>query len=217
MKKLFPILLLCALLLVGCAKKEAVPEGSGSAETVTEQTAAGKKDKPAPKSDKAKTTAAPAQESAPAQTSSPQGMSDSAKPTSNPNPTVPDPTPTPKIEDWNDAEDAQQQILDIISVNPVGNWMDKTTGAMMVIDGDFRGSILLTQKDGSSTVWTFTGKYDPTSGVLSYTDGVRQTVGQGGMKTDYENSAGSLTVKDGNLVWTDANEKTTITFVRDES
>ena len=69
----------------------------------------------------------------------------------------------------------------------------------------------------SSTVWTFTGTYDPQSGVLSYTDGLRQTVGAGGMKTDYENSAGSLSVKDGNLVWTDAHEKTSITFVRDES
>ena len=228
MKNLLPILLLCALLLVGCGKRDAAPETSGSAETVIEQTA-GEKDKSAAKSDKAKTTAAPAAESAaPAKetaaaassappSSGKSAASETPKPSAAANPTVPDPTPTPKIEDWDDAEDAQQQILDIISVNPVGNWMDQTTGAMMVIDGDFRGSILLTQKDGSSTVWVFTGEYDPQSGVLSYTDGMKQTVGQGGMKTDYENSAGSLTVKDGNLVWTDAHEKTTITFERDES
>ena len=226
MKKLLPVLLLCALLLVGCGKKDAAPEGSGSAGAATEQTTSGKKDSPASKTEKTKASAAPAAESAapakesaaaasraPASSGS-SGASETAKPA---NPTVPDPTPTPKIADWDDAEAAQQQIVDLLSVNPVGNWMDKTTGAMMVIDGDFRGSILLAQKDGSSTVWTFTGTYDPQSGVLSYTDGLRQTVGAGGMKTDYENSAGSLSVKDGNLVWTDAHEKTSITFVRDES
>ena len=50
MKKLIPILLLCALLLFGCAKKETAPEGSGSAGTETGQTAE-KKDQPASKSE----------------------------------------------------------------------------------------------------------------------------------------------------------------------
>lgn len=215
MKKLLPILLLCALLLVGCAKKETAPEGSGSAEAATEQTASGAKDKPASKSDKTKPSAAPVQESSAA--SSPQSGSERAKPSSKPNPTVPDPTPTPKIEDWSDAEAAQQQLLELISVNPVGNWIDSSTGAMMVIDGEFHGSILITQKDGSSSVWAFTGEYDPTSGVLSYTDGLKQTVGSGGMKTEYQNSAGSVVVKDGKLVWTDAHETRSITFTRDET
>ena len=214
MKKLFPILILCALLLVGCAKKEAAPEGSGSAEPVVEQTASGAKDKSASKPGKTKPTAAPAQESSAAV--SPQS-GESAKPSSKPNPTVPDPTPTPKIEDWDDAEAAQQQIMDLISVNPVGNWIDSATGAMMVIDGEFHGSILITQKDGSSSVWAFTGEYDPTSGVLSYSDGLKQTVGSGGMKTAYQNSSGSVVVRDGKLVWSDAHESKSITFTRDET
>ena len=71
--------------------------------------------------------------------------------------------------------------------------------------------------DGSTAVWVFTGHYDESAGVLSYSDGMKQVQSAEGLKTAYQNSKGTLTVKDGALVWKDGNESKSITFQRDES
>ena len=149
MKKRLPVLLLCALLLLSaCGKKQAEPVGSISAEEMSETQPKQGAKKTGKNSKNAKETAAPKTTASPSGGKSSGGKSSPAA------------TPTPKVESWADVQALQEQLAEVIAVNPVGNWIDKSTGAAMVIDEGFRGSILLTQKDGTNTIWTFTGKYD---------------------------------------------------------
>lgn len=203
MKKWLPILLLCALMLLSaCGKKQAEPVGSISAEE-TAETQTQKNTKKTNKASKnAKETAMPGT------TAAPSNGKSSGK-------TSPSATPTPKVENWADVQELQEQLAELIAVNPVGNWIDKSTGAAMVIDEEFRGSILLTQKDGTNVVWTFTGKYDLERAELTYTDCQKLVQNASGLQTVYENGKGTLSAKDGGLVWVDETGNQTITFERD--
>lgn len=208
MKKRLAVLLLCALtLLSACGKKHAEPAGSGSAEeTVEAQT---KKDaKKTGKSTKnTKETAAPNSTAAPSNGKSGSGASGGK--------TAPAATPTPKIETWEELEDYQKQMTELIAVNPVGNWIDRNTGAAMVIDEEFHGSILLAQPDGTNVFWVFTGVYDLERAVLTCTDCKKLVQSASGMKTVYENGVGTFTAKDDGLVWVDETGNQTMTFERD--
>ena len=149
MKKLLAVLLLCALtLLSACGKKHAEPAGSGSAEETVEAQTKQDAKKTGKNTKNSKETVAPDASAAP--TNGKSGSKTSGGKTD------PAATPTPKIETWEDLEAFQQQMTELIAVNPVGNWIDKSTGAAMVIDEDFHGSILLAQADGSTVFWTFT-------------------------------------------------------------
>lgn len=199
MKKRLPILLLCALLLLSaCGKKQAEPVGSISAEETSETQPKQDAKKTGKNSKNAKETAAPKT------TASPSGGKSS-----------PAATPTPKVESWADVQELQEQLAEVIAVNPVGNWIDRSTGAAMVIDEEFRGSVLLTQKDGTNMFWTFTGKYDLERAELTYTDGRKLVQSAGGMKTVYENGSGTLSARENGLVWIDETGNQTMTFERD--
>lgn len=213
MKKSLPILILCMLLVLpACGKKQATPEGSGSAEqTIVADTSGKSISKPGKSGNgHAAETTAPASESSPAQ----PGTSGRSGTKTTPAPSA---APTPKIENWSDVQQFQEELLENLTVNPVGNWADKSTGAAMVIDEAFRGSILLPMADGSAAVWVFTGSYDENTGALSYSDGMKQVHGASGLQTAYQNSRGTLTVKDGALVWQDGKEIRSYTFQRGES
>lgn len=202
MKKWLPVLLLCALMLLSaCGKKQAEPTGSISAEETAETQKNTKKTNKTAKSTKA--TASPKA------TATPTGGKSSGGKTS------PSAAPTPKVENWADVQELQEQLAEIIAVNPVGNWIDKGTGAAMVIDEEFRGSILLTQADGTNVVWTFTGKYDLERAELAYTDCKKLVQNASGLQTVYENGKGTLSAQDGGLVWVDETGNQTITFERD--
>ena len=201
MKKWLPVLLLCALMLLSaCGKKQAEPAGSGSAEE-TSETQPKKSTKKTAKN--TKETAAPKAAATPAGGKTSGGKSSPAA------------TPTPKAESWADIQQLQEQLAEVIAVNPVGNWIDKGTGAAMVIDEEFRGSILLTQADGTNIVWTFTGKYDLERAELTYTDCKKLVQNASGLQTVYENGKGTLSAKDGGLVWIDETGNQTMTFERD--
>lgn len=201
MKKRFPVLLLCALLLLSaCGKKQAEPAGSGSAEETSETQ---------PKKSTKKTAKNTKETAAPKATATPAGGKTSGGKSS------PAATPTPKAESWADIQQLQEQLAEVIAVNPVGNWIDKGTGAAMVIDEAFRGSILLTQADGTNVVWTFTGKYDLERAELTYTDCKKLVQNASGLQTVYENGSGTLSAKDGGLVWIDETGNQTMTFERD--
>ena len=204
MKKWLPVLLLCALMLLSaCGKKQAEPTGSGSAEGVSEtQTEGGGKRT-------IRSRKSPAETAVPTPSATPAGGKASG------GKTAPSAAPTPKVEKWADVQALQEQLAEVIAVNPVGNWIDKSTGAAMVIDEAFRGSILLTQKDGTNIIWTFTGKYDLERAELTYTDCKKLTQNTSGLKTVYENGKGTLSAKDGGLVWIDETGNQTMTFERD--
>ena len=204
MKKRLPVLLLCALLLLSaCGKKQAEPVGSISAEEMSETQPKQGAKKTGKNSKNAKETAAPKTTASPSGGKSSGGKSSPAA------------TPTPKVESWADVQALQEQLAEVIAVNPVGNWIDKSTGAAMVIDEAFRGSILLTQKDGTNIIWTFTGKYNLERAELTYTDCKKLTQNTSGLKTVYENGKGTLSAKDGGLVWIDETGNQTMTFERD--
>lgn len=217
MKKMLPILLLCAaLLLSACGKKQTEPQGSGSVEEPAAETGKSGKAPGKTAGKSADKTEKPGETPAGAASAQP-----TAKPTAKPatggktpasSPTA---TPTPKIETKEDVDEAQAQLLPVLSVNPVGNWTDSASGTQMVIDGDFHGSIVQTRADGTVAVWVFSGEYDPAAGVMVYSDGMKQEMTASGMKTAYQNSSGTLTVRDGALVWKDGSESQTITFQRD--
>ena len=204
MKKWLPVLLLCALMLLSaCSKKQAEPTGSISAEE-TAETQTQKNTKKTGKTAKStKATASPKAAATPT-----GGKSSGGK-------TSPSAAPTPKVENWADVQELQEQLAEIIAVNPVGNWIDKGTGAAMVIDEEFRGSILLTQADGTNAIWTFTGKYDLERAELTYTDCKKLVQNASGLQTVYENGKGTLSAQDGGLVWVDETGNQTITFERD--
>ena len=204
MKRLIPILLLCALLLLSaCGKKQAEPAGSGSAEE-TEQTSTKKDTKHAGKTAKdAKETAMPESTSAPSGGKSSGGKNSPAA------------APTPKIESWTDVQQLQEELQGLVAVNPVGNWIDRRTGAAMVIDETFHGSILLAQADGTNVIWTFTGTYDLERAELAYSDGMKLVQNASGLQTAYQNGSGTLSARDGGLVWIDETGNQTITFERD--
>lgn len=204
MKKWLPVLLLCALMLLSaCGKKQAEPDGSISAEE-TAETQTQKNTKKTGKTAKStKATASPKAAATPT-----GGKSSGGK-------TSPSAAPTPKVENWADVQELQEQLAEIIAVNPVGNWIDKGTGAAMVIDEEFRGSILLTQADGTNAIWTFTGKYDLERAELTYTDCKKLVQNASGLQTVYENGKGTLSAQDGGLVWVDETGNQTITFERD--
>ena len=208
MKKRLPVLLLCALMLLSaCGKKQAEPVGSGSAEETLEAQTKQDAKKTGKNTKNSKETAAPGATAAP--TNGKSGSKTSGGKTD------PAATPTPKIETWEDLEAFQQQMTELIAVNPVGNWIDKSTGAAMVIDEDFHGSILLAQSDGSTVFWTFTGTYDLERTELTYTDCTKLVQSASGMKTVYENGSGVFTPKDSGLVWIDETGNQTMTFQRD--
>ena len=207
MKKMLPVLLLCALMLLSaCGKKQAEPTGSISAEESAETQTQKSTKKTGKASKNAKETAMPSSTAAPS--SGKSGSKTSGK-------TNPSATPTPKVENWADVQELQEQLAELIAVNPVGNWIDKSTGAAMVIDEEFRGSILLTQADGTNVVWTFTGKYDLERAELTYTDCKKLVQNASGLQTVYENGSGTLSAKDGGLVWVDETGNQTMTFERD--
>ena len=204
MKKRLPVLLLCALLLLSaCGKKQAEPVGSISAEEMSETQPKQGAKKTGKNSKNAKETAAPKTTASPSGGKSSGGKSSPAA------------TPTPKVESWADVQALQEQLAEVIAVNPVGNWIDKSTGAAMVIDEGFRGSILLTQKDGTNTIWTFTGKYDLERAELTYTDCRKLVQNASGLQTVYENGSGTLSAKENGLVWIDETGNQTMTFERD--
>lgn len=209
MRNILPILLLCAaLLLCACGKRQTEPAGSGSAEETTAEagTTTGKKPSKSAgaKGGKAAETASPEASVQPADGKS-RGGGGAA-------PAV----PTLKIETPEDVDEAGEQLLPILAVNPVGNWSDSASGTQMVVDGDFRVSIVQTRADGTTAVWVFTGTYDPASGVMTYSDGMKQEMTASGMKTAWKSGRGTLTVRDGALVWADENESKSITFQREE-
>lgn len=204
MKKRLPVLLLCALLLLSaCGKKQAEPVGSISAEEMSETQPKQGAKKTGKNSKNAKETAAPKTTASPSGGKSSGGKSSPAA------------TPTPKVESWADVQALQEQLAEVIAVNPVGNWIDKSTGAAMVIDEGFRGSILLTQKDGTNTIWTFTGKYDLERAELTYTDCRKLVQNASGLQTVYENGSGTLSARENGLVWIDETGNQTMTFERD--
>ena len=204
MKKRLPVLLLCALLLLSaCGKKQAEPVGSISAEEMSETQPKQGAKKTGKNSKNAKETAAPKTTASPSGGKSSGGKSSPAA------------TPTPKVESWADVQELQEQLAEVIAVNPVGNWIDKSTGAAMVIDEGFRGSILLTQKDGTNIVWTFTGKYDLERAELTYTDCRKLVQNASGLQTVYENGSGTLSARENGLVWIDETGNQTMTFERD--
>ena len=204
MKKRLPVLLLCALLLLSaCGKKQAEPVGSISAEEMSETQPKQGAKKTGKNSKNAKETAAPKTTASPSGGKSSGGKSSPAA------------TPTPKVESWADVQALQEQLAEVIAVNPVGNWIDKSTGAAMVIDEGFRGSILLTQKDGTNTIWTFTGKYDLERAELAYTDCRKLVQNASGLQTVYENGSGTLSARENGLVWIDETGNQTMTFERD--
>ena len=191
MKKALPILVLCLLLcLSACGKKHAEPVGSGSAEPETAEKTSGKssaKDGGQGSKDSAKETAAPA-----AQTAAPaSALETREKPDQNELPGQP-------------------------AASLVGSWVDASGVIVMAVDGDFHVSILQTRADGTAAVWIFNGSYDETSGVLTYSDGMKQELTAAETETAYQNSRGTLTLKDGALVWADQHEQS-VTFRRDES
>ena len=204
MKKRLPILLLCALLLLSaCGKKQAEPVGSISAEEMSETQPKQGAKKTGKNSKNVKETAAPKTTASPSGGKSSGGKSSPAA------------TPTPKVESWADVQALQEQLAEVIAVNPVGNWIDRSTGAAMVIDEGFRGSILLTQKDGTNTIWTFTGKYDLERAELTYTDCRKLVQNASGLQTVYENGSGTLSARENGLVWIDETGNQTMTFERD--
>ncbi len=204
MKKRLPVLLLCALLLLSaCGKKQAEPVGSISAEEMSETQPKQGAKKTGKNSKNAKETAAPKTTASPSGGKSSGGKSSPAA------------TPTPKVESWADVQALQEQLAEVIAVNPVGNWIDRSTGAAMVIDEGFRGSILLTQKDGTNTIWTFTGKYDLERAELTYTDCKKLVQNASGLQTVYENGSGTLSARENGLVWIDETGNQTMTFERD--
>ena len=204
MKKRLPVLLLCALLLLSaCGKKQAEPVGSISAEETSETQPKQGAKKTGKNSKNAKETAAPKTTASPSGGKSSGGKSSPAA------------TPTPKVESWADVQALQEQLAEVIAVNPVGNWIDRSTGAAMVIDEGFRGSILLTQKDGTNTIWTFTGKYDLERAELTYTDCRKLVQNASGLQTVYENGSGTLSARENGLVWIDETGNQTMTFERD--
>ena len=204
MKKRLPVLLLCALLLLSaCGKKQAEPVGSISAEEMSETQPKQGAKKTGKNSKNAKETAAPKTTASPSGGKSSGGKSSPAA------------TPTPKVESWADVQALQEQLAEVIAVNPVGNWIDKSTGAAMVIDEGFRGSILLTQKDGTNTIWTFTGKYDLERAELTYTDCRKLVQNASGLQAVYENGSGTLSARENGLVWIDETGNQTMTFERD--
>ena len=204
MKKRLPVLLLCALMLLSaCGKKQAEPVGSISAEEMSETQPKQGAKKTGKNSKNAKETAAPKTTASPSGGKSSGGKSSPAA------------TPTPKVESWADVQALQEQLAEVIAVNPVGNWIDKSTGAAMVIDEGFRGSILLTQKDGTNTIWTFTGKYDLERAELTYTDCKKLVQNASGLQTVYENGSGTLSARENGLVWIDETGNQTMTFERD--
>ena len=208
MKKRLPVLLLCALMLLSaCGKKQAEPVGSGSAEETLEAQTKQDAKKTGKNTKNSKETVAPDASAAP--TNGKSGSKNSGGKTD------PAATPTPKIETWEDLEAFQQQMTELIAVNPVGNWIDKSTGAAMVIDEGFRGSILLTQKDGTNTIWTFTGKYDLERAELTYTDCRKLVQNASGLQAVYENGSGTLSARENGLVWIDETGNQTMTFERD--
>ncbi len=210
MKKLLPILLLCALmLLAACGKKQAEPIGSGSAEE-TAQTQTEKNTKNSGKTAKnTKETAMPESSANPKASAAPSGGKSSGGKSS------PAATPTPKVENWTDVQEVQQEVQHLVAVNPVGNWIDKSTGAAMVIDQGFHGSILLAQADGSNAVWTFTGTYDLERAELAYSDGMKLVQNSAGLQTVYEHGSGTLAPEGDKLVWIDETGNQTMTFERD--
>ena len=204
MKKRLPVLLLCALLLLSaCGKKQAEPVGSISAEEMSETQPKQGAKKTGKNSKSAKETAAPKTTASPSGGKSSGGKSSPAA------------TPTPKVESWADVQALQEQLAEVIAVNPVGNWIDRSTGAAMVIDEGFRGSILLTQKDGTNIVWTFTGKYDLERAELTYTDCRKLVQNASGLQAVYENGSGTLSARENGLVWIDETGNQTMTFERD--
>ena len=204
MKKRLPVLLLCALLLLSaCGKKQAEPVGSISAEEMSETQPKQGAKKTGKNSKNAKETAAPKTTASPSGGKSSGGKSSPAA------------TPTPKVESWADVQELQEQLAEVIAVNPVGNWIDRSTGAAMVIDEGFRGSILLTQKDGTNIVWTFTGKYDLERAELTYTDCRKLVQNASGLQAVYENGSGTLSARENGLVWIDETGNQTMTFERD--
>ena len=204
MKKWLPVLLLCTLMLLSaCGKKQAEPVGSISAEEMSETQPKQGAKKTGKNSKNAKETAAPKTTASPSGGKSSGGKSSPAA------------TPTPKVESWADVQALQEQLAEVIAVNPVGNWIDKSTGAAMVIDEGFRGSILLTQKDGTNTIWTFTGKYDLERAELTYTDCRKLVQNASGLQTVYENGSGTLSARENGLVWIDETGNQTMTFERD--
>ena len=74
---------------------------------------------------------------------------------------------------------------------------------------------MLTQADGTNVVWTFTGKYDLERAELTYTDCKKLVQNASGLQTVYENGKGTLSAKDGGLVWIDETGNQTIIFERD--
>ena len=204
MKKRLPVLLLCALLLLSaCGKKQAEPVGSISAEEMSETQPKQGAKKTGKNSKNAKETAAPKTTASPSGGKSSGGKSSPAA------------TPTPKVESWADVQALQEQLAEVIAVNPVGNWIDKSTGAAMVIDEGFRGSILLTQKDGTNTIWTFTGKYDLERPEVTYTVCRKLVQNASGLQAVYENGSGTLSARENGLVWIDETGNQTMTFERD--
>ena len=198
MKKALPVLVLCLLLcLSACGKKHAEPVGSGSAEPETAEKTSGKssaKDGGQGSKDSAKETAAPA-----AQTAAPAAQTAS-------------PAAAPETQEKPD----QNELPGQPAASPVGSWVDASGVIVMAVDGDFHVSILQTRADGTAAVWIFNGSYDETSGVLTYSDGMKQELTAAETETAYQNSRGTLTLKDGALIWADQHEQS-VTFRRDES
>ena len=178
MKKYLAMILalLCALtVLAGCGKKaETGTEGSGEAVTATDSKD-GKSTQKNTKTERSGKTAETPEPTSGQESGSKTNSGGKAGSKTNSDAKA---TPTPTIENWQDVEQAQEQLLETLSVNPVGNWQDSTSQrAMMVIDDAFRVSILWTQDDGTNVLWAFSGEYDPEQGVLTYTDGIKQVQG----------------------------------------
>ena len=136
----------------------------------------------------------------------------SAKETAAPAAQTASPAPAPETREKPD----QNELPGQPAASPVGSWVDASGVIVMAVDGDFHVSILQTRADGTAAVWIFNGSYDETSGVLTYSDGMKQELTAAATETAYQNSRGTLTLKDGALIWADQHEQS-VTFRRDES
>lgn len=87
----------------------------------------------------------------------------------------------------------------------MGTWVDDDHPEVgLVFDDRCAGALSITDADGTVTVWTFSGVYDPDTGGITYTDCVKQIHSpDGSTTTEYTDGSGSFTSLDGFLYWHD--------------
>ena len=90
----------------------------------------------------------------------------------------------------------------------MGTWIDDAHPELsLVFDDKCAGALSRTAPDGTVTVWTFSGVYDPETGSVTYADCVKQTTAPDGtVTTAYTDGRGSFTSLDGYLYWNDETE-----------